>query len=137
VTIELNPKWSTVATGLEPISGGAPHTYHAADFDVLYDSPILMGSLEVLSVAVVEDGSAAAKAGIEAGDVIASVDGSVVDAAGLKTAVAAKKPGDRVEIVVRRDVRERPIEVTLDTRMKPSWRLMVAPNPSVLQAALC
>ena len=91
----------------------------------------------MLSVAVVEDGSAAAKAGIEAGDVIASVDGSVVDAAGLKTAVAAKKPGERVEIVVRRDVRERPIEVTLDTRMKPSWRLMVAPNPSVLQAALC
>ena len=48
VTIELNPKWSTVATGLEPVPNGPPHTYRAADFDVLYDSPILMGNLEEL-----------------------------------------------------------------------------------------
>ncbi len=48
VTIDPHPKWSTVATGLEPVPKGPPHTYRAADFDVLYDSPILMGHLEEL-----------------------------------------------------------------------------------------
>ncbi len=89
-----------------------------------------------LAVAAVEDGSAAAKAGIVAGDVLASVDGRAVDAAGLKTAVAAKKPGDRVEIVVRRDRRERPVAVTLDARLERSWRLMTVPQPSARQAAI-
>ena len=48
VTIDLHPRWSTVATGLEPVRNRPPHTYRAADFDVLYDSPILMGNLEEL-----------------------------------------------------------------------------------------
>ena len=47
VRLELPAGWSTVATGLEPVSG-QPHTFTAADFDVLYDSPILMGSQELL-----------------------------------------------------------------------------------------
>ena len=48
VTIDLNPAWSTVATGLDPVPGEPAHTFAAADFDVLYDSPILMGNLESL-----------------------------------------------------------------------------------------
>jgi len=48
VTIELNPAWSAVATGLDPVPGAPAHTFAAADFDVLYDSPILMGNLEFL-----------------------------------------------------------------------------------------
>jgi predicted metalloprotease with PDZ domain len=48
VTIDPNPKWSTIATGLDPVSPGKPHTYGAPDFDVLYDSPFLMGNLESL-----------------------------------------------------------------------------------------
>lgn len=48
VTIDLRQEWSTVATGLDPASADRPHTYFAADFDVLYDSPILMGNLESL-----------------------------------------------------------------------------------------
>jgi len=47
VTIIPNPSWSTIATGLEP-DASAPHAYAAPDFDVLYDSPILMGNLEAL-----------------------------------------------------------------------------------------
>ena len=45
VQIEPYPKWSTVATGLEPVKGKA-NTFYAADYDVLFDSPILMGNLE-------------------------------------------------------------------------------------------
>lgn len=47
ITIAPYAKWS-VATGLDPVSPTKPHTYLASDFDVLYDSPILMGNLESL-----------------------------------------------------------------------------------------
>jgi predicted metalloprotease with PDZ domain len=47
LTIRIVPYqgWNTVATGLEELPGQT-HTYQAADFDILYDSPILMGNLE-------------------------------------------------------------------------------------------
>lgn len=48
LTILPHPHWSTIATGLDPVSPDQPHTYAAPDFDVLYDSPILMGNLETL-----------------------------------------------------------------------------------------
>jgi predicted metalloprotease with PDZ domain len=49
VTVTLEPfsKWDRVATGLEPVAG-TKYKYYAPDFDVLYDSPILMGNLEEL-----------------------------------------------------------------------------------------
>jgi predicted metalloprotease with PDZ domain len=89
-----------------------------------------------LAVAAVEDGSAASKAGIVAGDILAAVDGRVVDAASLKAAVATRRPGDRVEIVVRRDGREWPADVVLDARMERSWRLIPMSRPDALQAAI-
>lgn len=46
VTLDL-PKGWTAATGLEPI-GREGSKFLASDFDVLYDSPILMGELEEL-----------------------------------------------------------------------------------------
>jgi predicted metalloprotease with PDZ domain len=56
VTVEVKPwkEWSKVATGLEPVAGaerpgeGKKYVYRAADFDILYDSPILTGNLEEL-----------------------------------------------------------------------------------------
>ncbi|MEP7377043.1 MAG: hypothetical protein ABI675_26825 [Chitinophagaceae bacterium] len=47
VVIKPYAKWNKIATGLEPI-GGKAYTYIAADFDILYDSPILIGDLEEL-----------------------------------------------------------------------------------------
>jgi len=50
VTIQFKPyeKWpSLIATGLDSIPGKA-NTFYAANFDVLYDSPFLMGNLEQL-----------------------------------------------------------------------------------------
>ncbi len=48
-TIKIIPyqNWNRVATGLEAVEG-EPFTYRAADFDILYDSPILVGPLEEL-----------------------------------------------------------------------------------------
>jgi len=47
LTIEPYSKWDRIATGLEPVKG-KKYQYSAPDFDVLYDSPILMGNLEEL-----------------------------------------------------------------------------------------
>ena len=49
VTVEIMPypKWNRIATGLESVQG-KPNTYQAEDFDVLYDSPLLVGNLEEL-----------------------------------------------------------------------------------------
>jgi predicted metalloprotease with PDZ domain len=46
VTIVPNPNWNKISTGLDPVAPDQPHTYLAPDFDILYDSPILMGNLE-------------------------------------------------------------------------------------------
>ncbi|MGE5358334.1 MAG: M61 family metallopeptidase [Bacteroidales bacterium] len=48
VTVVPPPGWPDVATGLEPAQTGEAHTFRAPNFDVLYDSPILMGTLESL-----------------------------------------------------------------------------------------
>ena len=49
VTVSVQPygDWKDVATGLDPVAG-KPFTYFAPDFDVLYDSPLLVGDLEAL-----------------------------------------------------------------------------------------
>jgi len=47
-TVKIIPfkGWSKVSTGLEPVKG-QPFTYHAADFDILFDSPIEVGNQDI------------------------------------------------------------------------------------------
>lgn len=47
VAFQAPAGWTTIATGLDPVPG-QPHTFSAADFDILLDSPILMGTQEWL-----------------------------------------------------------------------------------------
>ena len=47
VTIALPSNWKQISTGLEPASNKS-NTFNAPNFDVLYDSPILMGNQEYL-----------------------------------------------------------------------------------------
>ncbi|MFT3827998.1 MAG: PDZ domain-containing protein [Chitinophagaceae bacterium] len=49
VSVRIVPygKWNRIATGLEPVAGTA-NTFTAPDFDVLYDSPLLVGNLDEL-----------------------------------------------------------------------------------------
>jgi predicted metalloprotease with PDZ domain len=47
VAIQLPAAWKQIATGLEPVKG-KPGAFTAANFDVLYDCPILMGNQEYL-----------------------------------------------------------------------------------------
>src|SRR5262249_25329625 len=41
-------KWTRIATGLDEIKNARSHTFRASDFDVLYDSPLLIGNQETL-----------------------------------------------------------------------------------------
>ncbi|PZR37696.1 MAG: peptidase M61 [Azospira oryzae] len=47
LTIQNDPQWSTIATGLEPVNH-SKNVFTAPDFDTFYDSPILLGNLEEL-----------------------------------------------------------------------------------------
>jgi predicted metalloprotease with PDZ domain len=53
VAVTVNPysDWKRVACGLDP-APGTPNTFTAPDFDVLYDSPILVGNQEALAFEV-------------------------------------------------------------------------------------
>ena len=69
--------------------------------------------------------SAAAKAGIQPGDVIVELDGQPVDkAADLQRKIAMKEPGTNVEIVVVREGKRKTFTATLDKR--PSKEAMEA-----------
>lgn len=48
VTVEPFSEWKQVSTGLDPVPGRA-NTFMAPDFDTLYDCPILIGNLEMLT----------------------------------------------------------------------------------------
>lgn len=50
VKLKIMPfkEWNKITTGLDPVAN-EPNTYFAPDFDILYDSPILIGNQEVIS----------------------------------------------------------------------------------------
>jgi putative serine protease PepD len=70
-----------------------------------------------VKVSVVEKGSAAADAGLKAGDVITGVDTTqVVSPAQLRAIIAGHKPGDKITITVRRGAGMQTFQATLGTR---------------------
>jgi VCBS repeat-containing protein len=69
------------------------------------------------AVTEVVAGSAAATAGVQVGDVIVKADGKAVSSSDdLRTAIQAKKPGDKLTVVVNRGGTEQTIDVTVGTR---------------------
>jgi putative serine protease PepD len=67
-----------------------------------------------VKVASVQSGSAAAKAGVQQGDVITHVDSTATpDSATLRAVIDSHKPGDKVTLTVQRGGETKTIEVTL------------------------
>ena len=65
----------------------------------------------------VTEGSPAEKAGLKGGDVIVKFAGQdVKDIEDYMAAIGSKKPGDKVDVVVKRDGKEQSLAVTLGTR---------------------
>jgi putative serine protease PepD len=70
-----------------------------------------------VSVAKVESGSGADKAGIKSGDVIATVDGTkVTSSQQLRTIIAAHKPGDTLQVEILRSGSTKTLTVTVGSR---------------------
>jgi putative serine protease PepD len=65
----------------------------------------------------VQAGSAAAKAGLKVGDVIATVDGNAVtDGDGLQSAIASHKPGEKITLGISRGGNRLTVTATLGSR---------------------
>lgn len=69
---------------------------------------------ETASIAEVGEDSPAAKAGLEAGDVITSIDGNkIASIRDLRAALSQKKPGDTIQMIVKRGEEEVELQVKL------------------------
>jgi putative serine protease PepD len=69
------------------------------------------------TVGSVESGSGAAKAGVQAGDVITAVDGkSITSSQQLRAVIAAHQPGDQITLTIRRSGSTKTLDVTLGSR---------------------
>jgi putative serine protease PepD len=63
-------------------------------------------------------GTPAARAGLEKGDIVVAVDDkAVADGIGLIVAIRSHQPGETIRLTVRRDGRERNVEITLDAKV--------------------
>jgi putative serine protease PepD len=68
-------------------------------------------------VGAVTAGGPADKAGVREGDVVTKVDGTAItDPDAVADAIAAREPGDRIEVELRRGGVEQTLEITLGTR---------------------
>ncbi len=89
-----------------------------------------------LVVAAVEPGSPAALAHVTPGDRIKAVDGAEVDARSLATAVAARKPGDRMTLALVRAGNDVQVDVALAHKVQRSFKIEPVANPHALQSAI-
>jgi S1-C subfamily serine protease len=67
-------------------------------------------------IAAVTSGSPADRAGLKQGDLITEVDGEQASADDVRRAVAARKPGDKLELTVRSDGETKTVTATLGKR---------------------
>ena len=73
-----------------------------------------MTGVQTCALPILNPGSGAAEAGIEAGDIITKFDGGAVESASdLMLAVRSKNPGDKVTLEVNRNGETKEVEVTL------------------------
>ena len=83
---------------------------------------------ETITVEEVMAGSGAAEAGVRPGDVIVSIDGERANDRRMAELAAELEPGDRVRLVLRRDGRERTVDVTAREDVCP-LRTMLSHEP--------
>lgn len=87
-------------------------------------------------VSRVEWDSPAARAGISVQDEIVAVEGVRATSASVASALASRKPGDRVSVLISRRGQVREIDVTLGPRTERSFRMTLMPDPAPLQKAI-
>ncbi|MCB9779555.1 MAG: Do family serine endopeptidase [Alphaproteobacteria bacterium] len=76
-----------------------------------------LGASEGVVVSAVYPGNPAADAGLQAGDVVTTIDGAkVTESAALVRAIGMKKPGEAIKLGVLREGKDRIVKVTLGER---------------------
>jgi hypothetical protein len=99
------------------VSVARPQPVAAGSGAALGTIPDMSGNPGGVRLTGVRDGSPAATAGIQAGDIITRIgEHDVADLQGMTNALAAYKPGDVVDVVVRRGDDTRTFTVTLGRR---------------------
>ncbi|HEX6589728.1 MAG TPA: PDZ domain-containing protein [Longimicrobiales bacterium] len=83
---------------------------------------------DTITVEEVREGSGAAEAGVRPGDVIVSIDGERANVRRMSELAEGLEVGDEVRLVVRRDGRERTLDVTAQEDVCP-LRTMLSPEP--------
>ena len=74
-------------------------------------------TLNGIAVRDVSSGSAAASAGIKAGDVITALDGTTIKSAeSLRSIIDSHKPGDKLSVTITRGGSSKTLSVTLGSR---------------------
>ncbi|MBR7065727.1 MAG: Do family serine endopeptidase [Prevotella sp.] len=105
-------KYGTVQRAMLAIMGQDVHNY--IDSQKAKGTEVDLGTNEGVYVSKVEDGGAAAEAGIVEGDVIISIDGKkVTKMAELQEIVASKRPGDQVKLTYLHNKSKKDKTVTL------------------------
>jgi Do/DeqQ family serine protease len=96
-----------------------------------------LGAIEGVFVAEVTENGGAKEAGIRSGDVILSIDGELVNSVPeLQEQVSKHRPGDKVNVLVKRDGKRKPFVVTL-RNVRGTTSIIVAEElPSILGADL-
>jgi predicted metalloprotease with PDZ domain len=84
----------------------------------------------------VEWDSPAARAGLSVQDEILAVEDVRATSASIAAALASRKPGDRLKVLVSRRGRVIDLEVTLGPRTERSFRMTPIPDPTPLQKAV-
>jgi predicted metalloprotease with PDZ domain len=87
-------------------------------------------------VSRVEWDSPAARAGVSVQDEIVALDGVRASSSSIAAALAARKPGDQMRILVSRRRVVREIAVTLGPKTERSFRMKPMPDPAPLQKAI-
>ena len=84
------------------------------DIDAEYARNYHLDKIEGVFILEVNPGGAAENAGIKSNDVIISVDGAPVNSTSeLQEQIGKHRPGDKVEVIIKRDNKKKPYNVTL------------------------
>jgi len=106
---------SKVLPIVEQLRGGDTPT-HARLGVTVSDEPTKSGMLDGAGIESIEDGSAAAAAGLESGDVVTKVDDEpITSVESLVATIRGYRPGDEVTLTVRRGDETLTLKATLDS----------------------
>jgi len=89
-----------------------------------------------LVLTAIEGSSPGKTAGLAVKDEVRSLEGVKVDAAAFNAGVAAKRPADKIRLVVNRGGKDLEVEVTLGHKLQRSFKIVPITNPDALQVAI-